>query len=157
MLESPVMRLRLPGAPDSHRDLGISGSHCGRACTEGARVGTGRVGGPCQPPQEHPLACSQAPAHLEQVSLALAVDACEGCVNRALDAPDVADELGVAGPHACLIQLIEVLPWGERGGGSGRRDHSHQRGVTVRQHVPCARERSPRYLGKHKENRSSGR
>lgn len=114
------------------------------------------MGGLYRPPQEHPEPCSQAAAHLEQVSLALAVDACEGCVDGALDAPDVADELGVAGPHAFLVQLIEVLPWGERGGESGRRDRNRRHRVTVRQHVPCAQERSPRYLGKHKWNRSSG-
>lgn len=55
--------------------------------------------------------------HLEEVGLALAVDAREGCVDGALDAPDVADELGVAGAHAALVQLVEILPCRERGGG----------------------------------------
>jgi len=78
-------------------------------CTHAWR-GTGWVGEPRRPPREHPQQNSQAPAHLEQVSLALAVDAGEGCVDGALDAPDVTDELGVARLHACLVQLVEVLP-----------------------------------------------
>lgn len=152
MLGSPVVRLWLPGGPDSRRDLGISGSRCVH--------GWWRVPGWApwsRPPQEHSQPCRQAPAHLEQVSLALAVDAGEGCINGALDAPDVTDELGVAGPHARLIQLVEVLPWGERRGGSSRRGGSRRCRVTAQQRVPCAWERSPRYLGKHKGNRSSDR
>lgn len=97
------------------------------------------------------------PAHLEEVSLALAVDACEGCIDGALDAPHITDELGVARPHTGLVQLIEVLPWGERRGSGSRRDCRHQHRVTVWQHVPRAWGRSPKYLGKRKGNRSSGR
>lgn len=156
LLRSPTVRLWLPGAMDSCRDLGISDSHHVHTHMQRDRVGTWWVWKAVLS-REHPqpCSCSQGPAHLEQVSLALTVDTCEGCINGPLDAPDVADEFRVARQHTCLVQLIEVPPWGKREVGAAG-DTNHQHGLMTWQHDLHARERSPRYLGKHKGNRSSG-
>lgn len=98
--------------------------------------------------------CDQeSSAHLEEIRLALAVDACEGCVNGALNAPDITDELGVAGPHAGLVQLIEVFPWEERRRGGWELSDQHQ---VARETLSCQK-KGCGYLGKHKGSHSSGR
>lgn len=50
-------------------------------------------------------------AHLEDVGLALTVDAGEGSIDGSLNAPHFLDELGIPRSDTFLIQFIEIFTW----------------------------------------------